>query len=64
VADFENPHQHGRLVDFAVEDVVPPGERGESTLGVGVFPVGPDALVPSSDWDTDDVWIPPRGTVN
>jgi hypothetical protein len=64
VSDFEDPLQHGKLMDFPVDDVVPPAERGAVTLGLGVFPEGPDARILSSNWDSDGVWVPPRGTAN
>jgi hypothetical protein len=64
VGDRENPRQHGKLMEFSVDEVVPPAERGEVTLALGLFPDGPDARVPPGNWDTDVAWIPPRGTDN
>lgn len=67
VMDFENPHQHGKLMEFAPDDLDFPDETvegGEVRLGLGVFPDGLGEPIPRDHWDTDTVRIPPRGTDN
>ena len=67
VADFENPHAHGKLMDFRLADLDIPDESvfdGELALGVGVFPHGPTESIPRERWDTTTVRIPPHGHDN
>lgn len=58
VLDFENPHAHGKLMEFRSKEVIPATEHGAVTLGVGFFPDGSDTRIPSEDFATDDVYIP------
>jgi hypothetical protein len=59
--DFRNPHAHGKLMDSHIEDVGP-GPWGEVTLGLGIFPDGPDERIPAANWATAEVSLPPRET--
>lgn len=67
VMDFENPHQHGKLMHFRTADLpLPddPAERRELSLGLGIFPDGPGDAISLDRWDSDWVAIPPRGRHN
>ncbi len=57
VMDFENPHQHGKLMHVSPRELVLPLEPGEVTLGVGVFPHEDTREGPIRYWDTASVGL-------